>query len=366
MINYLKVDNYCSLVNFKIDFSSINLLLGGNGTGKSTIFKLIADLCLFIQGKADVSTAFPFKSLTRWQLTSVQNYEFSLTYKEYLFTYQLEIEFNKDEKKNRVRKEIVLCEGNPIFKAENGKAILYNDFYKEGPELLVNWHSSGVSSVYERTDNKKLCDFKHAVDNIIVCHPLLFNYDFGISYSEEQYINYIADNITNVYMHVVQKNPEKMMILWQVLKEINPCFVRTYLNGDSGKILYFEYNHNGTKVPYTFFELSDGERMLFTLYFLVTLYMNDDCSLFLDEPDNYISLQEVGQFIQYVQDMSNGKNQCVFISHHPSVIDFFAPSNGIWLMRRSYGATAITDPPKSDSGLIYSELIAHGGTNEAE
>ena len=366
MIKYLKVDNYCSLVNFKIDFSSINLILGGNGTGKSTLFSLLANLRLFIQGKCDVEDSFPFKSLTRWQLVPVQSFEFSLNYKDFEYLYQLEIEFNRDEEKNRVKKEIVLCNGNPIFKAENGKARLYNDSYNEGPEVLVNWSSSGVSSVYERTDNKKLCDFKQAVANIIVCHPLPFGYDFAVSYSEQQYINYFADNISNVYMHVVQKHPEKMMKLWEVLKEINPCFVRTYLDGDSGKNLCFEYNQDGAKISYTLNELSDGERMLFTLYFLVTMYFDDDYSLFLDEPDNYISLQEVGQFIQYVQDLSNANNQCVLISHHPSVIDYLAPSCGIWLDRRSYGATLITEPPKSDCGLTYSEIIAHGGTDEAE
>ena len=366
MINYLKADNYCSLVNFKIDFSSINLLLGGNGTGKSTIFVLLANLRFFIQGKADVSETFSFDSLTRWQLVPVQTFELSLSYKDYEYTYQLEVEFNRDEKKNRVKKEVVLCQGNPIFRAENGKAILYNDSYKEGPELLVNWLSSGVSSVYERNDNKKLSDFKHAVDSIVVCHPLPSAAEFIISYAEEQYINYSADNIPNVYMHIVQKNPEKMMKLWQVLKEINPCFVRTYLNGDSGKVLYFEYDQNSTKVSYTFSELSDGERMLFTLYFLVVMYLDDDCSLFLDEPDNYISLQEVGQFIQFVQDISNKKNQCVLISHHPSVIDYFAPSNGIWLARRSYGASVISEPPKSDCGLTYSEIIAQGAADETK
>ncbi|MBR4248001.1 MAG: ATP-binding cassette domain-containing protein [Treponema sp.] len=366
MIKYLKVDNYCSLVNFKIDFSSINLLLGGNGTGKSTLFSLLANLRLFIQGKYDVANIFSFNSLTRWQSVPVQSFEFSISHKDSEYLYQLEIEFNRDEKKNRVKKEIVLCNGNPIFKAEKGKARLYNDSYEEGPEVLVNWSSSGVSAVYERSDNKKLCDFKQAVDNIIVCHPLPLEYDYAVSYTEEQYVNYYADNISNVYMHVVQKNPEKMIKLWEALKEINPCFVRTYLDGDSGKNLCFEYNQNGVKVSYTLTELSDGEFMLFTLYFLVAMYFDDDCSLFLDEPDNYISLQEVGQFIQYVQDMSNEKNQCVLISHHPSVIDYLAPSNGIWLARRSYGASVIVEPPKSDCGLTYSEVIAHGGADEAE
>lgn len=91
---------------------------------------MLANLRFFIQGKADVSETFPLDSLTRWQLVPVQTFEFSLSYKNREYTYQLEVEFNRDEKKNRVKKEVVLCQGNPIFRAENGKAILYNDSYK--------------------------------------------------------------------------------------------------------------------------------------------------------------------------------------------------------------------------------------------
>ena len=366
MINYLKADNYGSLVNFKIDFSAINILLGENGTGKSTLFSLLLGLRCFILGKNDASEVFPFNTLTRWQSVPVQTFEFSLLYKETEYIYQLEIEFNRDEKKNRVKKEIVLCDGKPIFKAESGKATLFNDSYKEGPELLMNWNSSGVSSVYERSDNKKLCEFKQAVEKIIVCHPLpLENYSVD-SYFEKEIIDYYTDNIHNAYLAVLQERPEKMLELWQVLKDINPCFSRTYLKGESDKVLYFEYVHNGVKSSYTISEISDGERMLFILYFLIVVYFDDDCSLFLDEPDNYISLQEVGQFLQFVQDKASHKKQCVIISHHPNVIDFLAPSNGIWLERRSYGATTIGEPPKNDSGLTYSEIIAQGGMHETE
>ena len=245
-------------------------------------------------------------------------------------------------------------------------ARLYNDSYKEGPELLMNWKSSGVSSVYERLDNKKLCGFKQAVDNIIICHPLPINHYSISSFFEKQILDYCADNLPEAYLSAVQSNPEKMPQLWEILKSINPSFSRTYLKGDEEKTLWFEYVHQETKTAYTLSEISDGERMLFTLYFLVVMYFGEDYSLFLDEPDNYISLQEVGQFIQYVQDRASDKKQCVFISHHPSIIDYFAPANGIWLERRSYGATTLSAPPKNDCGLTYSEIIAQGGVNEAE
>ena len=364
MINYVKADNYRSFVNFKIDFSSVNLLLGSNGAGKSTLFTLLAQLRLFIQGKVDSPEAFPFDSLTRWQSVPVQSFEFSLSYKDYEYTYHLEIEFNHDEKKNRVSKEMVLCDDKPIFHAENGKATLYNDAHKEGPEVLMNWLSSGVSAVYERPDNKKLCSFRRAVNNIIVCHPMPLPLYSRSPFLESQYLDYYANNISDVYSSISQSNPEKLFNLWQILRDINPCFSRTFLKDDTEKILCLEYDHQGAKSSYTLEEISDGERMLFMLYFLITVYFDSDFSIFIDEPDNYISLREVSQFVQYVQDLAGDKKQCVLISHHPTVIDFFAPSNGIWLARRSYGATALSEPPKSESKLTYSEILTHGGADE--
>lgn len=366
MINYLKIDNYSCFVNFKINFSSINILLGGNGTGKSSLFELIAGLRYFIQGKSSVEEVFPFYMLTRWQSVPVQTFELSISQKGVDYVYKLEIEFNFDEHKNRVKKEIVLCENMPIFAAENGKAVLYNDSYEQGPELLMNWTFSGVSSVYERSDNKKLSQFKRAIDNIVVCHPLPFEHLTSNSYFEKDNVNYFADNIAEAYLSVMQSNPEKIMDLWSVLKEINPSFLRTYLKGDMEKILYFEYEHNGKKCSYKIEELSDGEKMLFKLYFLTVMYYNEDCPLFLDEPDNYISLMEVGQFVQYVQDKSDSNKQCIFISHHPNVIDNLAASNGIWLERHYYGATTISNPPEADCGLTYSEIIMNGGLDEAK
>jgi hypothetical protein len=67
MIEYLKADNYKSLVNFKIDFSKINILLGSNGSGKSTIFFLIYSLRAFIRGDKKLENLFDFSTLTRWK-----------------------------------------------------------------------------------------------------------------------------------------------------------------------------------------------------------------------------------------------------------------------------------------------------------
>lgn len=360
MIKWLKVDNFRSLVNFKINFTAMNILLGKNGSGKSTVFEVISNLKSFIKGDCTVDDVFEFDSLTRWQLVPIQTFSLCIESNSVDYVYSLEIEFNNELKKCRVKKESVTYDGNFIFKAENGKAFLFNDSYKQGPEVLVNWQISGVSAVFDRNDNKKLSNFKNLIEKIIVVHPDP-NCIFDVFYpqNDDSCVTYSVDNISEVYFSTIQASPEKLPRLWNLLKEINPCFLRTYIKGDIGKSLCFEYEYNGAKTSYKISEISDGERMLFVLYFLVVMYLENGYSLLIDEPDNYISLEEILPLVQEIQDALENKGQCILISHHPNIIDYFAPSNGVLFERRSYGATEIVDSLDLDSGLTYSEILLH-------
>lgn len=189
----------------------------------------------------------------------------------------------------------------------------------------------------------------------------------GSAEEADPYPGFALDNLPAVYLSVVQKNPEKLSKLWTMMKGINPSFERTYLEGENEKKLCFEYENNKVKQRYLLSELSEGEKALFSFYFLVINFMGDGYTLMLDEPDNYISLREIIPAMQAVEDATgNVDTQCVLISHHPKVIDYYAQSGGIWLSRYSYGATTVTDAPKTGNVLTYSELISRGDINEAQ
>jgi AAA15 family ATPase/GTPase len=44
MLKRIYIDNFRCLVNFELNFDSINLFLGGNGSGKSTVFEALRKL----------------------------------------------------------------------------------------------------------------------------------------------------------------------------------------------------------------------------------------------------------------------------------------------------------------------------------
>lgn len=44
MLDYLYVNNYRSLVNFRIDFSNVSVIMGSNGSGKTSVITVLAVL----------------------------------------------------------------------------------------------------------------------------------------------------------------------------------------------------------------------------------------------------------------------------------------------------------------------------------
>ena len=48
MLKRIYIDNFRCLVNFELNVDAINLFLGGNGSGKSTVFEALRKIQNFI------------------------------------------------------------------------------------------------------------------------------------------------------------------------------------------------------------------------------------------------------------------------------------------------------------------------------
>ena len=79
MLKRIYVNNFRCLVNFDLTVDSLNLFLGSNGSGKTTVFEVLRKLQKFILGdqafqrEYRVSDLFASKDLTRWQKSNIKN-----------------------------------------------------------------------------------------------------------------------------------------------------------------------------------------------------------------------------------------------------------------------------------------------------
>ncbi|MBI5830479.1 MAG: AAA family ATPase, partial [Chloroflexi bacterium] len=95
MLKRLYVDNYKCLVNFDLNFNAINLFLGANGSGKSTVFEVLQKLRAIVNGDSRISEEFKPESRTRWQTSPLQSFEVEITKDNRTYRYELAVEYSK-------------------------------------------------------------------------------------------------------------------------------------------------------------------------------------------------------------------------------------------------------------------------------
>jgi ATPase subunit of ABC transporter with duplicated ATPase domains len=106
-------------------------------------------------------------------------------------------------------------------------------------------------------------------------------------------------------------------------------------------------------------ELSDGQRVLLGLAALAAGPDNEETTLFLDEPDNFVALPEVQPLLMAMRQRKG--LQLIVISHHPEIINLQAREHGLVFERERLGPTRVRRfTPDPDSTLTPAEIVARG------
>lgn len=370
MLNRVYIDNFRCLVNFELRLDRLNLLLGDNGTGKTTIFDVLRRIQQFVTGSAKVNSVFTAQDLTRWQSGRRQRFELNLRTEEGVYTYSLVIEHDEDLRRMRIDQERLLMDDKPLFelkiKDRQATAQLYHDDFKAGPKYPFDWTQSGVGSLGERPDNKKLIRFRRELARFIIAAPCPSRME-PETQQEEDTVSWHMENFVSWYRWLSQEHQGSVFAVFQELKDVLPGFTSFSLKetGENARVMKASFDEPGgssKSIPYTFNELSDGQRMLIVLYTLLFGLGSEGLCLFLDEPDNYVALREIQPWLMALTDrVGKGVEQAVLVSHHPEVIDYLAGSAGRWFERDAGGPAQVSDKPKAQvEGLKPSETVARG------
>jgi len=380
---YLKriyIDNFRTLVNFELKLDHLTLLLGDNGAGKTTVFDVLRRLREFVSGRMRVDEAFAHTNLTRWQMQPIQRFELDFEINKQTYSYKLEVESNPEIRKSRVIHEVVSLDSKPLLNFTDGFVQLYNDKFNDGPRFPMDWTISGLSIVSDRNDNRKLTAFRKQMEKLIVV-SLIPQQISSISREEQNQLVSTGENFPSWWRVMSQERPDLIAESFDQLRKVFSNLRLAWLKDDGGNsrkltlrfspppedenlIAPFSETEQ-SDVEYTFDELSDGQRVLFILYTLVIGLKGQGYLLFLDEPENFVSLPEIQPWLMLLSDtVSNGLDQACIISHHPEQINYLGAEHGIWIVRSSGGPSRIVKPSfKGDKHLSLSEAVARGWTS---
>ena len=346
-----------------MDFGSTSLLLGLNGSGKSSIFQVLRKLNGFVALQMPTRDLFFAFEATRWSHSKDQKFGVDFEYQNHHYQYQLVIQFDRNEIPS-VHSEILRVNGEQIVKFANEKVELAG----ESPYPLEP-NRSAISSIPDSYGLDHLKTFRQLLHRILVVQVVPPAME-GTSSEETVYLWPDARNWVSWYRFSSQ-DQSYIIELKDYLASIFPGFSHFQFvdigldstgKNSKGLLLNFVTPQDASKTGYTFAELSDGQRALIALYAILVHARREGYVLCLDEPENFLTLAEIQPWLVELYDScSEGKLQAILISHHPEVINYLAEDAGVWFERSVDGSVSAKRMHKEvETGLPMSEIVARG------
>lgn len=372
MLTRLYVDNFRALVNTDLRLGRRSLLMGSNGTGKSTFGDVLLRLQWALFGQSKTDDVFPADTLTRWQNVPRQRFEVDATGPHGAYHYELVVEHQKtasaDVPRTRISREALTINTRPLFHFEDGLVRLYRDDHSAGPDYPFDWGRSALGTISARHDNQKLTWFVRWFRELTVLKPSppqmedLVERDAFLLY-------YDARNFVAWYHTASSGDKRRDRLLHDALADVLPGFdaLNFEFAGPNRWLLRADFSNAGTKLMLRLTELSDGQRALILLYAVLHFLLQEGRTVFLDEPDNYVSLDEIQPWLLSAADIvDGGSGQLVLVSHHPEIFNQWAVNHGLVTARDGCGPVRIRNFSSTPGiELTPAETIARGWSNEA-
>jgi len=365
MLKRIYIDNFRSFVNFEYKPEWKQLLLGANGSGKSSLLDAILFVKWFIEGE---ESRFTQSTRTRWQDRPLQVFEIEALLEEKPFEYRLEIRYSPESKLPSVGMERLTVSGLPVFEFTNGEIHFFPN--ESSQATVLPWESKQSALLLAQFSNLYVGRFVAWIKTLhcFQIDPYPGEMDETAD-GEDELPEYDLSNLAPWYRHLLQTEPENNARFLATLKDTLTGFQSMRFSaGDDGirklRMLFDAPKKDGA--TYSIAELSEGQRMLIGLYMVLYFVIAKGQTVILDEYDNFLSLREIQPWLLAAERaVEDSKGQLILISHHPEILDHWAQEYGLRFFREENGHVR-TEKFKTDpDGLLQpSELIARGWENE--
>jgi len=384
MLARLYATNYRCLVNFEFKPTAKQLIIGRNGTGKTTVFDVLAMLRDLAIGGLPLEGYLGGRTRTYWQVVTEQRFELDVTGNGGDYRYTLVVDarpigaaFDQIGRSFFYGSEAVIgpfpyvvqetldFNSKPLFRFQEGEIAIFDDQQRPEPSVKFpsNQGRSGLA-VASGKDSTKLAWFRRWLRGVteVQINPWAMS-----ARSEREFSEPAKDlnNFADWYRHLRLERGDAIFEAVASLREAVPGLealdakeagldvrvLQARLRGPDGK---------GVELPFT--DLAEGQRCLIALYVLLYCALDTERTLLIDEPDNFIALAEIQPWLMKLLDrVDDTGGQVILVSHHPELLDHLACQGGVVLDRPNGGETRVRPfAPPEDSGLKASEIIARG------
>ncbi|MDR0932358.1 MAG: AAA family ATPase [Victivallales bacterium] len=336
MLNRLYVNNFKCLVNFEMSLAKNHsaLLIGRNGSGKSSVANVLEffqrigrgenrleklvkeeDFCLFMQPKTPMRL------------------ELEVCIDDKIYSYALEIEYPSGFHAARVVSEKMSVDGTPRFERHKAQTKVTS----RSTEFFVDWHMIALPIIQDTGNKDSLVVFRNWLKQMMILRPIPSQMNCEAKSDDESLIEDNGRNIASWLSDMLSNHPAAYSDMSEQLKQIFPDF-HSFIFQSTGKnakelIVRFDRESDSIQLPMNL--LSDGEKCLLLSSIVCSAAKQYNVPFcFWDEPGNYVSLEELDNFVRSLRRIFEKKNgQLIVVSHSEQAIKGFADEN-TWLFER--------------------------------
>ncbi|QLE56690.1 AAA family ATPase [Nostoc sp. TCL26-01] len=340
MLQRLYVNNFRCLENFELTIKGMSsaLLIGKNGAGKSTIAIVLEVLQSVGRGINRVGQLVQSKDFVCGRSNVPIRLEIEVLLNNNLYKYILAFELPEKFKELRVFEEQLLVSGDPIYSRREAQVTLHNSPQNREAQFLVDWHLVALPVIQEQSETDPLRIFKTWLARMIILAPIP-SLMTGESNGETLEPKRDGSNFGEWISGLLSRYPAAYTQVDKYLREVMPD-IQDFLNeqiGKDAKSMIVRFEANNANLSIDFKDLSDGEKCFFLC--AVVLAANKfygPLFCFWDEPDNYLSLSEIGHFVTSLRRSFRHSGQILVTSHNPEAIRKFSDENTLVLHRANH------------------------------
>ncbi len=261
-------------------------------------------------------------------------FEIEVEIESRVYQYVIAFDFPRGFKELRVIEERLSVDGNSVYSRQLAQVHLARSDREKEADFRIDWHLVALPIIQEQSTN----DFRQWLARMLVLRPTP-SLISGDSKDETLQPNVQVTDFGAWFSGLLAYAPSAYSKIDAYLKQVMPDLkdIKNPTVGKDSRSLVVQFSNDQGSVTLPFEDLSDGEKC-FMVCALVLAANNayGPVLCFWDEPDNFLALSEVGQFILALRKEFQNGGQFIATSHNSEAIRSFSDESTLFLYRDSH------------------------------
>ena len=340
-IHRIYIHNFNCFVNFefKVEGKSPLLVIGKNGTGKSTLLDALMIFQGIARGLVDVKQAFGFPPPLLAASVGLARFELEFIEQEVFYSYGFAVEPASDGKSYCVREESLLVGGRPVFVRKQAEVVILKNG-ESSPSFNLDQNLFALPIIQTSFLDDPIAIARRAIADMFVLQPIpqLIKSDANEA-SAIMVKN--CETFSSWLLHLLSSWPAAYAEIDRYLKTVFPDFRALVTVGSQaqsiGRHYVVQFEKEGVPLPLLISKLSNGEKcQLIAAAIMAANAVSDGTVCVWDEPTNYLALNEVGQMMTALCSSFRKKGQLIVTAHSDEAILRFTDESTYVFSRKTH------------------------------